>query len=215
MFKKNKCHNCNSKVGNDYNFCPYCKAPLKSQSGEFGLLGKNDIEPFEGISLPRGMNTLINTLLKNLGRQMEDLERKNNPNLDKPRVKNRGLGISIYTSSKRAPEIRLTQSNKDKEIEEETEIVELPTASHKKFLGLPKKAPKTDLRRFSDKLVYEINLPGVKSIEDISMIQLENSIELKALAKDFVFHKIIPISLPIRDYDFSNKKFTLELDIQE
>jgi len=63
--------------------------------------------------------------------------------------------------------------------------------------------------------VYEIKMPGVKSPEDISIIQLENSIEIKALANKKVFYKIIPINLPIRNYNLSKGILTLELDSKE
>ncbi|MDP3986649.1 MAG: hypothetical protein Q8P81_00285 [Nanoarchaeota archaeon] len=217
MFGKTKCKRCDNNVSSKYNFCPYCKTSLKENSKEdFGLLGKNDFEPYEEIGLPKGINMIINSLLKNLGRQMGELERKNNSGRPKP--KNRGIGISIHTSGNRPPEIKLTSFNEEPEVEEQEERkkkLKLPVASQKKFSGLPKKNPETNIRRLSDKIIYEIDLPGVESIEDISMIQLENSIEIKARAKDSVFHKIIPISLPIRDYNFSKKKFTLELDVQD
>ena len=58
-------------------------------------------------------------------------------------------------------------------------------------------------------------MPGVKSIKDVSVIQLENSIEIKALAKNKVFYKIIPINLPIKNYNFAKQKLVLELDEKE
>jgi len=217
MFKRKKCPNCNNKVSNSYTFCPHCSKQLKNkQEGGFGLLGRNDYEPYEEIGLPKGLSVIFNSLLKNLNKQMEDIERKNNPEGSRP--KNRSIGISIHTSGNKPPQIKFTSFNKESEKHENKEIkkrVSLPSTNPKKFIGLPKKNPETNVRRLSDKVIYEIDLPGVKSIEDISIIQLENSIEIKAFAKDHVFHKIIPISLPIKDYNFSKKKFTLELDIQQ
>ena len=37
----------------------------------------------------------------------------------------------------------------------------------KRFSKLQKKEPKTDLRRIADKITYEIEMPGVSSIEDV------------------------------------------------
>ena len=71
------------------------------------------------------------------------------------------------------------------------------------FQKLPKKQPETNVRRFSNKVVYEIDIPGVESIKDVSISQLENSIEIKAVAKKNAYEKIIPIGLPISKYDFS------------
>jgi len=58
-------------------------------------------------------------------------------------------------------------------------------------------------------------MPGVKSMKAVSIIQLENSIEIKALAKDKVFHKIIPINLPIRKYNLEKGKLVLELETRD
>ena len=90
--------------------------------------------------------------------------------------------------------------------------IKLPISDSGKFAGLLKKEPETNIRRLSNKVVYEIKLPGVKSVKDVSIIQLENSIEIKALADKKVFYKIIPINLPINNYNLSSGILTLELD---
>lgn len=80
----------------------------------------------------------------------------------------------------------------------------------KKFSKLPKKEPKTELKRIGDKLTYEVELPGVDSIENISLTNLESSIELKAIAKEKAYSKSIPLKLPIIGHDFSEETLTLE-----
>ena len=79
---------------------------------------------------------------------------------------------------------------------------------------MPRETPKTNIRRFSNKIVYEINVPGVNSVDDISIIQLENSIEIKAVSKEKSYAKILPINLPIVNYGFDNQKILLELEVQ-
>ena len=91
----------------------------------------------------------------------------------------------------------------------------LPQNHLKKFSKLPKNEPKTNVRRFSDKVIYEINIPGVKSIKDVSIIKLENNIEIKAITKDKAYNKLIPFNFPITDYNFSRGKLILELDSKE
>ena len=88
--------------------------------------------------------------------------------------------------------------------------VNLPEANLKKFASLPKQEPETQVRRFSDKIIYEVNMPGIKSEKDISVVKLENSIEVKAAGNNVAYKKIIPINLPITDYKVSNEKLTLE-----
>ena len=80
-----------------------------------------------------------------------------------------------------------------------------------KFAKLPKAEPQTKVRRLTDRIVYEIDLPGINSIKDIILRKLENSIEIKAYAKDKAYFKLIPISLPIRRYKVENEKLILEL----
>lgn len=233
MFKKKKCPNCRESVNDNYNFCPFCRAPIEdSDEEDWGLLGKNDFMPNEnqgGIRLPMGFNMLFNSLVKNLSKQLKNVdknEEENSKNLkknsNKTNVKRGGISISISTSGNKPPEIKVTSfgnSPKFKETEEEMEekikAIKLPVSDSKKFSGLPKETPETNIRRLSNKVVYEINMPGVESIEDISIIQLENSIEIKALSKGKVFYKIIPINLPIRKYNLLKGKLVLELDSKE
>jgi len=44
MFKKRRCKNCGKRIGNDYDFCPYCGAQLRDffedDNEDWGLLGK-------------------------------------------------------------------------------------------------------------------------------------------------------------------------------
>ena len=228
MFGKKRCGNCGEKVEDSYNYCPYCQAPLKDsfEEGDWGILGKNDfIEPGEEeIKLPMGLNALFNSLMKNLNKQMKDINNeKENKNKDQ-RVSNKsgGISISISTSGNSPPEIKVRSfgnvpefKKRENQLKNETEAIRLPNPDSKKFSGLPKKEPETDIRRFSNRVVYEIKMPGVKSPEDISIVQLENSIEIKALANKKVFYKIIPINLPIRKYNLSKGILTLELDSKE
>lgn len=225
MFKKKKCKNCREKIDDNYNFCPYCRVPIRDffkDDKEWGILGRNDFSPYEETKLPIGFNTLFNTILKNLNKQfnkeVENMENKSK----KPKMKKGGVSISIHTSGDKPPEIKVTSfgnlpefKEKEKQVKKKVKSLKLPMSDPKKFTGLPKEEPKTNIRRFSNKIVYEINMPGVKSIKDISLIQLENSIEIKALAKNKVYYKIIPINLPVKNYNLSKEKLILELEARE
>ena len=226
MFDKKRCDNCGEKTSEKHNFCPFCRAPLNDgelNTEDWGLLGKTD--SIEEIKLPMGFNHLFNSLMKGMNAQFKELEKQTkSPTQSQkgPEVKKGGISISISTSGNRPPEIKVTSfgnvpefKEREKQIENKVKALKLPSSDGKKFSGIPKKEPETNIRRLSNRVVYEINMPGVKSIEDVSIIQLENSIEIKALAKDKVFHKIIPISLPIRDYNLSKGKLVLELDAHE
>ena len=225
MFGKKRCRNCGEKIEDSYNYCPYCKTPLKDMFEEdWGLLGKNDfIGPGE-IKLPMGLNALFNSLVKNLNKQMKEIENEKEKQSKESKVskKSGGISVSISTSAGKPPEIKVRSfgnipefKDKEHQIKSRAEKIKLPVSDSGKFAGLPKIEPKTDIRSFSNKVIYEIKMPGVKSLEDISLIQLENSIEIKALANKNGFYKIIPINLPIRKYNLSKGILTLELDSKE
>jgi len=224
MFKKKKCKNCGEKINDSYNFCPYCRVPIRDffeDDKEWGILGRNDFSPYDRVKLPMGFNTLFNTILKSLNKQFNKFENiENEPK--KSKVKKGGVSISIHTSGNKPPEIKVTSfgnlpefKEKEKQIKKNVKTLKLPVSDQKKFTGLPKEEPKTNVRRFSNKIIYEINMPNVKSIKDVSIIQLENSIEIKALAKNKVYYKIIPINLPVKNYNLSKEKLVLELEARE
>jgi len=230
MFGKKRCGNCGERIDSNYNYCPYCRVPLKNRLGEadleedWGLLGKNDVLEPEEIKMPFGLNALFNSLVKNLNKQMKELgnETKEQSKEQIASKKSGGISISISTSGNRPPEIKVSSfgnipkfKGKEQEIRNKAAAIALPISDSGKFAGLPKKEPETNIRRLSNKVVYEIKLPGVKTTKDLSIIQLESSIEIKALAGKKVFYKVIPISLPINKYDLSRGILTLELDSRE
>ena len=218
MFEKKKCSNCKEKVSDSYNFCPYCRAPLEDFDDEdWGLLGKTD--SLEDVKLPLGFNQLFNSLLSGLNTQFKELESQTKKEQKRPEVKKGGISISISTSGGKPPEIKITSfgnvpelRGREKEIGRKAKAINLPSSDSKKFFGLPKKEPETNVRRLSSRVIYEINVPGVKSIDDVSIVQLENSIEIKAIAKDKVYTKNVPFSLPIIDYKLTDGKLILEMD---
>jgi len=229
MFGKKKCKKCGEKISSDFNYCPYCRTPLKNvfenafeEEEDWGLLGKDDNFEPEEIRISLGLSTLFNSLIKSLNKQIKEFDKKNLRSTE-PKMSKKGEGISISISSfsNGKPEIKVSGFGNISGFNEEEQQIKrkkpvlLPISNPGKFAGLPKKEPKTEIRRLSNKVIYEIKLPGVKSIKDISIIQLENSIEIKALAGKKVFYKIIPISLPINKYNLSQGILTLELDSKD
>jgi HSP20 family molecular chaperone IbpA len=64
--------------------------------------------------------------------------------------------------------------------------------------------PKTSVARSASKVVVSIHLPGVESEKDIEVSELENSVEVKALARDKAYFKIL--TKP-RQFRLSSKSF--------
>jgi RNA polymerase subunit RPABC4/transcription elongation factor Spt4 len=220
MFKKKKCEKCGKKIEEKYSFCPYCGNNIESEDNEdFGMLGKNDFMKIENeMKIPIGLNTLFNSVIKNLSKELDEQLRGNFIE-DKPKkIKKDGISISISTFGNRAPKIKINQMGNQRiepeKINEKLKKNNFTKERIKKFSELKREEPKTNLRRLSNKIIYEIELPGVKSIEDVSIVNLENSIEIKAIGEKKAYAKVIPISLPIKSYDLSEGKLTLELGIK-
>ena len=222
MFKKRKCQKCGNKIDEKYSFCPYCGNRFDSENQEdWGMLGKNDSISMNEIKLPMGFNAIFNSLMKNLSKEFDEQLSKNHfPTEDKQpkKVGKEGISISISTFGNGPPKIKVTPIGKPK-LEQEKEIEKIKPNTFtkekiKKFAGLKKEEPKTNIRRLSNRVVYELEMPEIKSIDDISIIKLENSIEIKALGKNKAYIKTIPINLPIHDYNLSEGKLVLELGVK-
>ncbi|MBM3228622.1 zinc ribbon domain-containing protein [Candidatus Pacearchaeota archaeon] len=216
MFKRKKCKNCGKRINDKFSFCPACGSSIRS-SKDYGMLGRGDLEdPFEvfdknmfgGISgkmLSKMLSGAMNMLEKEIQRNVKETN-----NIQK-------TNFELYINGKRInpQEIKVTKKLVPQEENKKIENFKFDKKTQKKFPNLPKEEPKTSIRRFSDKIVYEIEMPGVKSIKDVAIFQLENSIEIKALAKNKIFYKIIKVSLPIKKYNFTQEKLLLELDAKD
>jgi hypothetical protein len=207
MFKK-KCSNCKGKISAKYNFCPYCRMPLQKNQ-DFGMLGRNDFQEKQNNIQDPFLNGLGGNMLgKMLGSAMKMLEKEIGKEMSKPNQQPK-TNIKLMINGK-----EINMNNPEKPMKKEkTKITEIKLPNKKLNISkLPKKEPATNIRRLSDKVIYEVKMPGVKSIKDISMIKLENSIEIKAIAKNKAYVKLIQINLPIIHYEFDKGTLILELE---
>jgi HSP20 family molecular chaperone IbpA len=221
MFKKKSCKNCGEKVSEKNNFCPSCGNPLNEnpKKQDFGMLGKNDAmqeqNPFENMFKGFGggmMNKMLNNAMKMLEKEMQKSEKTQNQN--NPNIKS---SFELFINGKRINPVNIKVTKRpaqQKQVNEKPKEISLPilnAENKKQFLKLSKKEPKTNLRRLSDQVIYELEIPGVKSIENISIVKLENSIEIKAVAKNKSYEKIIPFSMQILKYYLENETLILEM----
>lgn len=206
IFKKNRCTNCGKKVKGNYNFCPHCGFPLKINEKDWGLLGKKEIkeqtplkpELFSGFGSGI-LNKMIGNAMKLIEKEMQKNPQTNPPPNSKVKIMINGKEIN---SIQQNPERKNTKFLP----------IQFSKENLDKWLKLKKKEPVSNLKRLDNKIKYELEIPGVKSIKDISIVKLENSLEVKAIGKDSAYTKIIPINLPLRKYTLLKGKLTLELD---
>jgi len=161
----------------------------------------------------------INSLFKALDSQMKALDKEMRRGFNEKQnpIRN-GISISI-SSTGGQPVVRVRNLGQGGEmqpvvrkIEKEKPMrkINLSEEEAERISKLPKEEPGTSVRRLSNKVIYEIDLPGVKE-EDIIINRLQNSIEIKAFTKDKAFFKLIPVSMPIMNYSLKKGKLVLEL----
>ena len=222
MFGKKECKKCGERIAGKYLFCPHCGSLLnkKKVKEDFGMLGEddftNEFENFQSSIFGGAGEKVLGKMLKSTMKMLEKEMKKEFKRKNHEHVKNPRTSFQLFINGERIDNFQ-TNPHIQQKIKKKKEISSnnLPQNHLKKFSKLPKNEPKTNVRRFSDKVIYEINIPGVKSIKDISIIKLEDNIEIKAITKDKAYNKLIPINFPITNYNFSKGKLILELDSKE
>jgi len=201
-----KCPKCNEKIKRDFKFCPSCSTDLRSKydQEDYGFLGKDDFTENNMGFTDNFIEKMFNSAMKLLEKQMRNLQNdtnpKNNPNIPP------GLNVQFFVNGERI------SSEKQKSNQPLVKINNYFSKDKlKKFSELPKKEPKSRIKRLSGKVIYELFVPGVKDINDVLINQLENSIEIKALSKNKVYLKNLNINLPILRYQLVNENLILEM----
>ncbi len=216
MFAGKKCAQCEGKLKEVYSFCPFCGVDLRDPEADmrdFGMLGKNDevfgapiVGGLGGMGInERMINSVFSTLMKTLEKQMRDM----NPdadNFDRTEVERFPNGIKIKLGNGMGHNHPQRKSHAQKKAITEEQI--------QRMSKLPRGEAKADVRRFSDKVVYELKAPGVENVEDIFVSKLENGYEIKAIGKSKVYVNSIPVNLPLKKYSIKDKVLSVEFGLQ-
>lgn len=230
MFNKKQCAKCGNKLNSNYDFCPSCGNQIKQNSDDWGMLGKNDFvqeqtNPFQnmlgglgGGMLGKMLGSAMNMLEKEMQKEMRNQQtnQSQNPN------QNLNPNFQLFVNGKKVDpsKIKVTQQRIPQQQipQQQVPTKTLPIFSQKtkeKFQKLSKQEPATEVRRFADQIIYEIDLPGVKSINDISIRKVQKSIEIKAIANSKAYFKVLEIDLPIINYELEQEKLILELGTKD
>lgn len=209
-----RCPNCGTEVNENWAFCPKCGFRLKGD-------------------LFTDIFSKIEKEMEEMGKAFErDFEVFDlSPFFRKP-ISGRGFSIKITGGSGRKPRVSIkTFGDVDKKkIEEEIrklgfregpeeakpEIRELEESKGRRpFIGEVKttEEPKTAVKRIGDRITVEVELPDVSDERDIEVRSLENSIEVKAVAGDKAYFKILtkPPQTSVKGKYFKNGVLYLEL----
>jgi len=216
--KEIKCENCKSKIRDEYNFCPYCGCPTMSEQEEakdFGLLGRNDFSragkvrenPLEGMGITDELiNSVMNNLMKSFNSQFKNVaegETKGNTHIE--HLPN-GIKIKIGIPREGPKKQQKPRQSVRKQITEE---------QMNKMANLPRTMAKANIRRLSDKLVYELSTPGIESTEDVFISKLETGYEIKAIGKKKIYVNSLPINLPLKGFEIAENKLFVEFNTEK
>src|SRR3989344_6155744 len=177
--EKARCFNCESKVSDEFMFCPYCGESLvnpEEEMKEFGLLGRNDLINEEFFAPPAQlgmMEKMVNSLFKTLVKNIEQQARESGNEKSEVTAYPNGIKIKIGMPLQGATQATQAQPPAVKAITEE---------QIKKMSGLPRAKAKMTMRRLNNKLIYELNTPGITSTEDVLLAKIESGYEVKAIS---------------------------------
>jgi len=206
-----KCENCDSKISEKFSFCPYCGFSLIDpayEAKEYGMLGKHDIEqisnnPFGNLGVTdKIIGSLMNTLVKTLGQEFKEFEK--HEKTETAEIKAMPNGIRIKISPGNAVKRQVAQLPKVKISDEQL----------KRMSSLPRTSAKTSVKRLSDRVIYELSVPGINSANDVFVSKLESGYEIKVLG-DKVYTNTLPISLPLKNLAIDKNKLFIEFNLEE
>ena len=186
------------------------------------MLGMNDrvdsqtaqpMMPMPGFD--RMFSGIMGNMMKMIEKEMNQIDRgerkeksqaqpKMNPNfqlfINGRKVNIPGMNIQMQGSGNN-PQVRQKQSNK----------LPAPSAEVLKHSAkLPRKEAQTKLTRMDNKVVYEVEAPGVAGFDRVLINKLEDSYEVKTFGEEKVFFKNIPIKLPLMQAYLRDDRLFLE-----
>lgn len=236
MFKK-RCQNCDRKVKKKFDFCPYCSSPLRKKE-DYGLLGKSDEDSFDSIMQKRDamdMNGLgglfggglfnnafksafkmLENEIKNINEQEKRIEKSERLNNEKINT-----NFQLFINGKKVnlpqnmfPQMTIQGNQDNRNRQEKQKITEPSEETINKSKKLPRKEAKSTLKRLKNSVIYELDTPGIDSINNVVVNKLEDAIEIKAFTEKAVFQKTLPIKLQLMKYSISPSEGKLILEFK-
>ncbi len=203
-----RCPYCGMHVESDWDYCPRCGGSLARRSffedvferinREFKEMDKLFDRNFEALDISQFFKDVkpkrsgFSIRITQIGGRKPEISIKTFGDVDKEEIAREihdKLGIDISFRKRRKIEIPKPSLKGLKEKIKEPKVTE---------------EPKTTIKRTDSKVVVEIEIPDIKNEENIEVRELENSVEVKAIAGDKAYFKIL--SKP-RGFRVSSKKF--------
>ena len=196
---KRKCSGCGEKIERKFHYCPWCgKAPkAQSERTNYGMLGREDHiagnQMASELKLPFGVGKILDSLMKQIEREIG--------NMDNVSQTPKGIKIKV---SRGMPGQMMPRKMAPKVEAPKLPEIEVSDKEQSRRAGLPKVEAKSRIKRIGDEIIYELEVPGIKSEKDLEFSRVEGGIEVRAYTKDFSYTKVLPIRL--EGLNFSTKK---------
>ncbi len=198
-----KCGSCGENLKKKFDYCPYCGVPSRSFSSEkdYGFFGRNDSQnnQMNQIKLPFGMNRMVNSLIKQLEREIGEMNFEDNSEINP-----RGFKIRISTGR---PQLNQMAVQEKRPVQPN----QITAKEQERRAKLSRVDAKSNVKRLSDRIVYEIDTPGISSKNDVALTTLASGLEVKVYSKDKCFVKFIPLNVEVIRYTIAKDKLFLEL----
>lgn len=194
MIKK-KCRGCGEKVERKFNYCPWCGASLKVKT-DMGMLGDSDEGGVnEELKLPFGMDKIVGGLVKQLEKQLGNMEGNAMP---------KGLKIQIGRMPMNGQVVQQKPAKK-------SPVNVVSKEEGERRAKLKKVEAESRMKRLGDVIVYEIEAPGVRGEGDVVISELETGIEIRVYAKDRCYVKVIPLKVEVLRYRVDRERVLIEM----
>ena len=216
MFSSERCKRCEFKLKDEFSFCPACGLDLRNPEADmrdFGMLGKND-SVFGAPLLGGGgmgisdsaFGAIFNNVMKMMESQIRNMDVENMDLGDaKPEITRLPNGIQIRIGPHMRGKPQPKKERQPRVISEEQRA---------RMIKLPRSEAKTDVRRFSDRVVYELSAPGVEHIDDVFASKLESGYEVKAIGNKKVYVNSLQVALPLKKYSVKDNMLTFEFGLE-
>jgi len=203
MFESKKCRNCGKGLKDDWVACPYCGVPVKERVRR----------PYD--------------IFEDIDKEFERIDKMFGPRFFKfPRIdvkpfRGDGISITIKSGTGRKPKIDVKTSGEYRKLEPQIKsklgiregVGEVKQFKPKRKPPKITEEPETKVERIGNKQLILIKIPDVKSLDDIDIRKLEQSLEVKAFAGDKAYFKLIPIRPNVQISDRSFKKGILKIEL--
>lgn len=173
------CKNCSKEMGNgEWKYCPFCGNKL---SKPFYAVGMEDVADKIILGVQK---RLINTVFS----LVEDSLREGQVQQGSGHGQGRGFTVRVVAGNSRGAGQQGAKQMPKKADSEHAVCL-------KSNRPVPEETvePRVKIRKIDDKLKIDVALPHVKSMEDVDVLEFENSCEVRAYVGKKLYFKIIEV----------------------